>query len=79
MRVYQDFFAYTDGIYKKSRYVPEHLYGYHSVRIIGWGDENGIKYWVSILNIDFFLFQSISFYLTLYQFDTESLKYEIIN
>ena len=42
--VYKDYFDYKNGIYS-------HKYGndiidYHGVVIIGWGEENGIKYWV---------------------------------
>lgn len=46
MKVYQDLFSYNGGIYRKSRNVPEE-YGYHSVRLVGWGIEDGIKYWVA--------------------------------
>lgn len=52
MRVYQDFFYYQNGIYQHSP-ILEHSKRdiYHSVKIIGWGEEyiNGehVKYWVS--------------------------------
>lgn len=49
MKVYKDFFSYESGVYKKSRYIPLEPSGYHSVKIVGWGQENGIKYWVRIL------------------------------
>ncbi|XP_023937157.1 uncharacterized peptidase C1-like protein F26E4.3 [Bicyclus anynana] len=45
MTVYQDFFHYRDGIYRRSRYGNEHMSGLHSVRIIGWGEDRGDKYW----------------------------------
>lgn len=52
MKVYQDFFAYKSGVYKKSGLEKTEAFGYHSVRIIGWGEEPDIygqpvKYWVS--------------------------------
>lgn len=53
MRVYQDFFVYKGGVYKHSRNAELHDSGYHSVRIIGWGEEPSyhgppLKYWVSL-------------------------------
>ena len=40
--VYQDFLTYHSGVY-------EHLagpqLGGHAVKIIGWGEENGVAYW----------------------------------
>lgn len=51
MRVYQDFFNYESGIYVHSPLFERYQSGYHSVRIIGWGEEpspiNGrtIKFW----------------------------------
>ena len=41
--VYEDFNTYRSGIYK-------HVYGkaggFHAIKIIGWGEENGVKYWI---------------------------------
>ena len=41
--VFEDFHEYASGIY-------QHVYGKakggHAVKIIGWGEENGIKYWI---------------------------------
>lgn len=56
MRVYQDFFIYQSGIYRHSRSAELHDSGYHSVRIIGWGEEPSyrgppLKYWVSLQHI----------------------------
>ncbi|CAH1163468.1 unnamed protein product [Phaedon cochleariae] len=49
MKVYQDFFTYNGGIYKHSDLTLSRRQGYHSVRIVGWGEEisyNGEqKYW----------------------------------
>lgn len=49
LRVYHDFFSYSGGIYKHTDLSLAHQQGYHSVRIVGWGEEftsNGLqKYW----------------------------------
>ncbi|XP_074042545.1 secreted Wg-interacting molecule [Leptinotarsa decemlineata] len=49
MKVHHDFFTYNGGIYKHSDLNLNDRHGYHSVRIIGWGEEmtyNGLqKYW----------------------------------
>lgn len=51
MKVYQDFFSYEGGIYKHTDLDVNRKFGYHSVRIVGWGEEptyNEVqKYWVS--------------------------------
>lgn len=41
--VYEDFEEYTGGIYKHT--YGEYLGG-HAVMIVGWGEENGTKYWI---------------------------------
>ncbi|XP_029159391.1 uncharacterized peptidase C1-like protein F26E4.3 isoform X1 [Nylanderia fulva] len=51
MRVYQDFFSYESGVYRHSRSAELHDSGYHSVRIIGWGEDASyrgppLKYWL---------------------------------
>lgn len=49
MKVYQDFFTYRSGIYRHSRTAEMYEFGYHSVRIIGWGEDYHrgglVKYW----------------------------------
>ncbi|KAK0175083.1 hypothetical protein PV327_008864 [Microctonus hyperodae] len=51
MKVYQDFFVYHGGIYRHSKLAENYRTGYHSVRIIGWGEEFSgnnppVKYWI---------------------------------
>ncbi|KAL1501190.1 hypothetical protein ABEB36_006567 [Hypothenemus hampei] len=49
IKVYHDFFSYRGGIYRRTDLSSPHLQGYHSVRIVGWGQEmtsRGLqKYW----------------------------------
>lgn len=51
MRVYRDFFTYSGGIYKHSAASRNDKYGFHSVRLLGWGEEyvDGriVKYWTA--------------------------------
>lgn len=47
MRVYRDFFTYGGGIYQHTRASRSEPTGFHSVRLVGWGEERGTKYWVS--------------------------------
>lgn len=44
MKVYQDFYAYDSGIYKKAY---GRLLGGHAVRLVGYGEESGVKYWIA--------------------------------
>jgi len=41
--VYEDFMSYSGGVYK-------HTYGSnvggHAVKLVGWGQENGVNYWI---------------------------------
>ncbi|KAJ2940882.1 hypothetical protein O0L34_g10143 [Tuta absoluta] len=46
MTVYQDFFHYKSGVYHHTPFGNEAAKGLHSVRIIGWGEERGEKYWI---------------------------------
>lgn len=53
MRVYRDFFSYGGGIYRRSAASRSDERGFHSVRLIGWGEyRHGYqttKYWVNKL------------------------------
>eukprot|EP00769_Ergobibamus_cyprinoides_P001658 gnl/Ergobibamus_cyprinoides/2724.p1 GENE.gnl/Ergobibamus_cyprinoides/2724~~gnl/Ergobibamus_cyprinoides/2724.p1 ORF type:complete len:384 (+),score=216.73 gnl/Ergobibamus_cyprinoides/2724:43-1194(+) len=40
--VYEDFYSYTTGIY---HHVTGKEEGGHAIKIVGWGVENGVKYW----------------------------------
>jgi hypothetical protein len=56
MSVYRDFFLYREGIYQPVPSVLSRVEGYHSVRLIGWGEhvthnKQTIKFWVSTLLI----------------------------
>lgn len=42
MAVYADFPTYRSGIYQN---LGGEALGYHAIKIVGWGVENGIKYW----------------------------------
>ncbi|CAG9131612.1 unnamed protein product [Plutella xylostella] len=46
LTVHQDFFHYRDGIYRRSHYGDNKLQGLHAVRIVGWGEDQGDKYWI---------------------------------
>ena len=41
--VYSDFMSYKSGIYKQT---SSQLLGGHAVKAIGWGVQNGTKYWI---------------------------------
>ena len=41
--VYQDFLTYKSGVY--SHTTGDELGG-HAVKLIGWGTENGVDYWL---------------------------------
>lgn len=51
MKVYQDFFMYRSGVYECSKITSAHRTSYHSVRIVGWGEERRwrgtVKYWIA--------------------------------
>jgi len=41
--VYDDFLTYKSGVYK---HVSGSELGGHAVRMLGWGTENGVDYWI---------------------------------
>lgn len=41
--VYEDFVQYKSGVYQ---HVAGKALGGHAIRILGWGEENGAKYWL---------------------------------
>ena len=43
--VYEDFVNYKEGVYQ---HVDGELLGGHAIKIIGWGIENGVKYWLCV-------------------------------
>ena len=45
MQVHTDLFMYSSGIYSLTSLGIDRLAGYHSVRIVGWGQKAGIKFW----------------------------------
>lgn len=50
MAVYQNFLMYTGGIYDTTG-EDEEIVGYHAVLLVGYGEEDGTKYWT--LKVDF--------------------------
>ena len=45
MNLYTDYYDYTSGVYiHNTKY--NNVLGYHSITIMGWGIDNGIKYWL---------------------------------
>ena len=42
-KVYDDFPYYSSGVYKRK---SDNLLGIHTVEVLGWGIENGSKYWL---------------------------------
>lgn len=41
--VYSDFFNYKSGVYS---HVSGGVAGGHAVKILGWGIDNGVNYWL---------------------------------
>ncbi len=50
-KVYEDFFMYKSGIYSKhpKAKIMNGQNPYHSVKVVGWGSENNVHYWVRIV------------------------------
>ena len=42
-KVYDDFLTYKSGIYRQQ---SNKLLGGHAVKIVGWGKENDVEYWI---------------------------------
>lgn len=59
MRVYRDFFSYSGGVYRHAADDNNNERGFHSVKIVGWGEESigyssrPTKFWVIILYFKF--------------------------
>lgn len=60
LRLYEDFIYYVNGIYHvgemiwnhiEFKIIFQHTYGnykgFHAVKLIGWGQEKGEKYWIA--------------------------------
>merc|ERR1719382_948700 len=43
LQIHSDFEMYTSGIYH--RLEEQTFLGWHAVKMVGWGTENGIQYW----------------------------------
>jgi len=41
--VYQDFFQYKGGVYQ---HTSGGMAGGHAIKVLGWGQENGVNYWL---------------------------------
>jgi hypothetical protein len=48
MDVPSDLFMYGSGIYQKTNLASSDHSGFHSVKMIGWGEERGTPYWVRL-------------------------------
>ncbi len=46
MEVPSDFFLYGRGIFQKTNLASGNGAAFHSVKIIGWGEERETPYWV---------------------------------
>ena len=51
MKVRPDFFVYRRGVYRNSALNKDQPTAYHSVRLVGWGEDYStgapVKYWVT--------------------------------
>ena len=59
MHVYRDFFSYSGGVYHHSAASRGAPKGFHSVKLVGWGEEHGEKYWVCSISANFFIFDAV--------------------
>ena len=51
-RVYSDFFMYKSGVYERFEIFEfDNVDAYHAVKILGWGTEDDIPYWVRTYRI----------------------------
>jgi C1A family cysteine protease len=41
--IYEDFFVYGEGIYQ---YTTGDFMGGHAVKVVGFGEEDGVEYWI---------------------------------
>lgn len=58
-RVYADFFMYKSGVYEPFKPNPnDPVDAYHSVKLLGWGIENEVPYWVKINLFAYFKYLS---------------------
>ena len=46
MEVYKDLFLYGSGVYERTYQVSGQVLGHHSAKVLGWGTDNDIDYWV---------------------------------
>lgn len=46
MEIFTDFFMYGSGVYQKTNLARSTVAGYHAVRILGWGEEGNLRYWI---------------------------------
>ena len=46
MDVPSDFLMYGSGVYQKTNLASRDHSGFHSVKVIGWGEEAGTPYWL---------------------------------
>lgn len=44
-QVYEDFMSYRGGIYQYDPETSGRMMGGHAIKIVGWGEEEGVKYW----------------------------------
>ncbi|XP_065206832.1 cathepsin B-like [Planococcus citri] len=43
--IFEDFYTYKSGVYKQ---LAGEITARHAVRVIGWGEENGVPYWLAV-------------------------------